>query len=85
MSDTLWAGINPSSITGFGGSLPGGGSGGVVSGVESAVATRANPNAPLYSPDNPLFWVGLLLLAAAGAIYLSTSVKVGPIKGKASI
>jgi hypothetical protein len=80
-----WAGINPASITGFNGAEPGGGSGGVTAGVESAVGTAATSNAPLYSPENPLFWFALLLAGATGLFFVSTHVKVGPAKGSISI
>ena len=85
MSDTMWGEIGPGSITGYGGAAAGGGSGGVTSGVQSAVVTAAGVNAPRYSPDNPLFWFGALLLAAGGFIFVSTHVKAGPLKGSASI
>ncbi len=83
--DSTWAGINPGSVTGFGAGQADSGSGGVTAGVESAVSTRASANAPLYSPDNPLFWLGLLLLATVGLVQVSTHVKAGPLKGAASI
>lgn len=79
-----WSEIGPGSITGFG-LLADRGSGGVPSGVESSVGTRASANAPLYSPDNPIFWVGALLLVIGGAVGLSGWVDLGPVKGKASV
>jgi hypothetical protein len=79
-----WSEIGPGSITGFG-LVADRGSGGVPSGVEGAVATRTSANPPLYSPDNPLFWVGALLLVVGGAVGLSGWVDVGPVKGKASV
>lgn len=78
-------GIAPGSITGFGAGQADSGSGGVSSGVTSSVVTRASGNPPLYSPDNPLFWLGALLLATVGLIQVSTHVKAGPFKGSASI
>jgi hypothetical protein len=83
LTDT-WSEIGPGSITGFGAQSDGG-SGGVRSGVTSAVATASGSAAPIYSPDNPLFWVGILLLTIGGAVGLSGWVDVGPIKGKASV
>ncbi|MGA2835505.1 MAG: hypothetical protein ABSF84_02800 [Acidimicrobiales bacterium] len=83
--DTTWAGINPANITGFGGTQPGNGSGGVQSGVDGTVTTAESANPPLYSPQNPLFWLGVLLLAAGGLFHLSTSASAGPAKASVSI
>jgi hypothetical protein len=85
MTDANWAGINPGTITGFGGSQVGSGSGGVASGVDAAVATPAAATPPLYSPQNPLFWFAAFLAAGAGLFHLSTHVKAGPAKGSVSI
>ena len=82
--DDAWGGISPATITGFGGTQPGGGSGGLVSGVQNAAITRESVNAPLYSPDNPLFWLFGLLALGFGFVYVSTEVKAGPFKAKAS-
>jgi hypothetical protein len=82
-TDANWLGINAGAITGFGGAEPGGGSGGVASGVDASVTSPSISGAPLYSPDNPLFWFGLFLLAAAGLIVVSTSVKAGPLRASA--
>jgi hypothetical protein len=87
-TDTLssdWSGINPAAITGFNGAQPGGGSGGVTPGVESAVQTAASSNPPLWSPQNPLFWFGAFLAAAGGLFHLSPHVKAGPLSGNADI
>ena len=78
-------GIGPTSIVGFGSTQTDGGSGGVSTGVASAVATASGARAPLYSPDNPLFWFGGLLLLIGGAVVISTSVDVGPVKGKLTV
>lgn len=83
VSDT-WAEIGPGSITGFGAQADRG-SGGMTSGVENTVATRASSTPPLWSPDNPLFWVAGLLALVGGAVGLSGWVDLGPIKGKASV
>ena len=85
MTDTLWSGISPAAITGFGLGSPDGGSGGMTTGVDGAVGTAAGAHPPLYSPDNPLFWVGLLLLAGFGLVHISTSFKAGPASGSASV
>lgn len=79
-----WLGISPGSVTGFGAGQADSGSGGVTSGVEGSVVTRTGAGAPLYSPDNPLFWFGAALLLAAGLIHVSTSVKAGPLKANVS-
>ena len=79
-----WFGIGPGAVTGFGAGAADQGSGGVTSGMGGAVTTDAGANPPLWSPDNPLFWFGALLLIAAGLITASTSVKAGPFRGSAS-
>jgi hypothetical protein len=84
-ADETWAGINPGTITGWGGSQVGGGSGGMQSGVDQTVTTAETANPPLWSPQNPLFWVAGFLLAAAGLFHLSTTVKAGPVKDSLSI
>jgi hypothetical protein len=76
-----WEDINPQTITGFGGTQTDSGSGG----MRDAVTTTAGVHAPAYSPQNPLFWVAVFLLAAGGFIAVTTSVKAGPVKGSASI
>lgn len=83
--DTTWSGITPGAITGWGGSQPGSGSGGITSGVDATVTTAQTANPPLWSPQNPLFWVGGFLLAAAGLFHLSTTVKAGPVKDSLSL
>jgi hypothetical protein len=82
-TDASWLGIGPGAITGFGGQGADHGSGGVSSGVSGAAQTAAGAAPPLYSPDNPLFWFGLFLLAAAGLIVVSGSVKAGPFRASA--
>ncbi len=75
-----WAGISPGAVTGFSHGFADHGSGGVTSGVESAVATQARTTAPLYSPDNPLFWFGAFLVVVTGLVTASMHVKAGPAK-----
>jgi len=82
---TDWSSINPGTVTGFGTGYTDGGSGGVTSGVESSVVTRSAGHAPLYSPDNPLFWFAALLLVTVGLVQVSTKVKAGPFHGSASV
>lgn len=83
--DDTWTSISPAALTGFGGTQVGGGSGGIASGVDAAVTTHEAANPPLWSPQNPLFWVGVLLLAAGGLFHLSTSASAGPAKASVSI
>jgi hypothetical protein len=80
-ADDTWSDIGPGQITGWG-MQPDGGSGGVGSGVTSTVVTAAGGTPPWYSPDNPLFWFGGLLLLVTGAIVTSTSVDVGKLRVK---
>jgi hypothetical protein len=44
-------------------------------------------HAPLWSPHNPLFWFGGLLLATFGLIGASVSVggRAGPVRGRTSV
>jgi hypothetical protein len=78
-----WGELNAGTLTGAAFSQPDQGSGGLRTGLASS--TAGGPNPPLYSPDNPLFWFGAVLLAVGGFIGLSGWVDVGPlkIKGKA--
>ena len=84
-SDTWLETLNAGALTGYGGSRPDQGSGGVTPSLTSAVSTQGGPTPPLWSPDNPLFWFGGLLLVVGGFIGLSGWVDVGPIKGKAKV
>jgi hypothetical protein len=84
-----WMGIGPQ-MFGFGTAGPGGqtGAGGSApesSGVSNTVMTPGAANPPLWSPDNPLFWFGLILAATAGLLTVSTSIDAGPLRGKASV
>lgn len=80
-----WAdALSPGMVTGFGAGFADRGSGGMATGVQTAV-TAEQGAAPLWSPDNPLFWFGAVLLAAVGAITVSTSVDLGPLRGKARV
>lgn len=85
LSEEDWSSaITPGMVTGFSDGYADRGSGGVVSGITQSIVSGEGA-APLWSPDNPLFWFGALLLGAVGAITLSTSVDLGPLKGKAKI
>jgi hypothetical protein len=44
-------------------------------------ATRSGEFPPIWSPQNPLFWFVGLLILGTGAVYMATTVKVGPITG----
>lgn len=85
MSSTWIDDITPASITGFGGTRPDAGSGGVTSSMETSVSTRAGGDAPGYSPDSGLFWFAGFALLAAGLIVVSTKVDVGPVRVKAKV
>lgn len=75
-----WSELNPGTLTGAAFARPDQGSGGVRTGLASAAA--GGPNPPLYSPDNPLFWFGAVLLAVGGFIGISGWVDLGPLKLK---
>ena len=76
-----WQDINPQAITGFAGT--GGGS------SEPALATGApTPGRiapPVWSPDNPLFWLALVLAATVGLYAVSVTAKAGPAKASVSL
>jgi hypothetical protein len=56
-----------------------------VPGQHSAMMS-AVPTAPLWSPQNPLFWVGAVMLATAfGAFAASGSVRVAKTKVSAGV
>lgn len=53
--------------------------------AEPGIARSAvNPQAGLAHVDNPLVWFGLLLAATAGFIGVSTSARIGPLRGAVS-
>lgn len=72
--------LNPEVVTGWS-QAPDHGSGGLSSGLESS--TREGFDAPIWSPENPIFWLGVVLALASGFVYFSTSFKVGPVHGSA--
>jgi hypothetical protein len=69
--------LNPDVITGWS-AAPDHGSGGLHSTLHSP--TREGNHAPIWSPENPIFWLGAILVLATGFVYVSTSVKLGPVK-----
>jgi hypothetical protein len=79
--DQTWEGLtSPYLLGGYGAD---GGSGQLSPGV---VASTPPANMePWYSPDNPLFWVGLVIAFGTGLIYVSTHWKVGPAKGSITV
>lgn len=79
-----WDTINPANLTGLGvGELPG--SGGLTTGVAQAAATRPANHPPLWSPDNPLFWVGIIAAATVGLWAMSVNVKAGGAKASLTL
>ena len=59
------------------------GSGGLEPGLRASTPPGTMP--PWYSPENPLFWVGAVLLFGTGLIYVSAHWKVGVAKGSVSV
>jgi len=79
-----WTTINPANVTGLGqGSTPGTGS--LTSGVAQAAATAPANHPPLWSPDNPMFWVGVLAVGTVGLWAISVNVKAGGAKASLSL
>jgi hypothetical protein len=60
-----------------------------VSRDHTAATTSAGPSldvkSPVWSPDNPLFWFGVLAAASVGLMGYSTTVRVGPAKAGVEI
>lgn len=48
-------------------------------------ALAAKGSASPVHPNNPLFWVGVVLAGAFGLAAVSTTVRVGPVKASASV
>jgi hypothetical protein len=84
-NEDTWGTINPGTITGFGGGGVDSGSGGLLSGLSGSVGTRGSIHPPLYSPDNPVFWLAVVLALAGGALAVSTHARLGPFKASAAV
>ncbi len=52
-------------------------------GIARSAGPTSHANDPLWSPDNPLFWFGVIAAATFGLVAVSTSVRIGP--GRASV
>ena len=59
------------------------GSGGLTPGITAS--TPPGSMAPWYSPENPLFWLGVVIALGTGLIAVSTHWKVGPAKGSVTV
>jgi hypothetical protein len=51
----------------------------------TAVSGPANNNISDLSVHSPMFWVGVVLAGAVGLAAVSTTVRVGPVKGSVSV
>ncbi len=76
-----WEGLTSPEI--LGGWAVDGGSGGLSPGIVASTSGKKMP--PLYSPENPLFWVGVVVLLVTGGLYVSAHWKVGPAKGSVTV
>jgi len=76
----------PTAATKYGGSFLGAP---VADSNESQLPVVAGPAVddatPFFHPDHPLFWLGAILAGAVGLAYFSTTVRVGPVEGSASL
>ncbi len=50
-----------------------------------STVTATAPHPPMWSPDNPLFWFGVLLAATLGFVGIAGSVRLGPARARVSI
>lgn len=76
--DSTWAGLtDPTMVGGFGADYGAEdvATGGLTPGVTAA--TPPGTMAPWYSPENPLFWVGVVIALGTGLIAVSTHWRVG--------
>jgi hypothetical protein len=77
--DDSWEGLTSPELLGgfgpsYGGDVP---SGGLAPGVVASTPP-SNP-APLYSPENPLFWLGVVIVLGTGLIAVSTHWRIGTV------
>lgn len=83
-SQQAWA--SPNHASKYGGALAGGS---VASKDETAATPSAGPalsiKAPPWSPENPLFWFGVVAAVSVGLMGYSTTVRVGSAKAGVSI
>jgi hypothetical protein len=49
------------------------------------IAGPADANVSRFSAHSPMFWAGLVLAGAVGLAAVSTTVRVGPVKGAVSL
>jgi hypothetical protein len=49
--------------------------------AQSAVQSLA----PVWHPDNPVFWVGIIAAASMGLIGFTVSGRAGPVRGSAGV
>lgn len=79
--------FDPWNSLGLSGSGPRGASGSSsIPGVERAAGPgKFDSMAKPWSPDSPMFWVGVLLAAAVGLIGFATELRVGPARASAKL
>lgn len=55
--------------------------------TELTVVAGASPDdqTPFWHPGHPMFWLAAILGGAVGLAYFSTTVRVGPVEGSASL
>jgi hypothetical protein len=86
MADGHLAWAVPNAASKYGGALAGAPT---VTRDHTAATASAGPSqavkTPPWSPDNPLFWFGLLAAASIGLMGYSTTVRVGPAKAGVEI
>lgn len=80
----VWDQVSAKNILGIdGASVPANAQTDTKPGIARAAGPAPTDGAPLWSPDNPLFWFGALAALTFGLVAFSTSVRVG--SGRASV
>lgn len=79
----LWDRMTAENLIGYTPVLPDNAHTSTMPGIARSAGPSSHANEPLFSPDNPLFWFGLLLAGTFGLVAISTSVRLGP--GRASV
>lgn len=54
--------------------------------LAASAGNAPSPSTPqIWHPDHPLFWAGALIAVMFGLIGVSTSARVGPVRGRVAV